>query len=106
VKELTVGEILDILDIKDPDLSLAGLRHFLLKRIPTITSLSEEDLRNYTPSELKTVWEAFKEINTDFFGISQQMGLGHLLGALQEALQKDFSKWFVDSLKKDMEIEF
>jgi uncharacterized membrane protein len=59
------------------------------------------DLEDMAPSELKLIWEKFKEVNSDFFVIARKAGADKILARLKEALIADFSSYVVDSSSQD-----
>lgn len=48
------------------DFDAADLCHF--------TNLLESDLEDLTPSEMRNVWDAVREVNADFFGMLGRVG--------------------------------
>lgn len=53
--------------------------------------LPAEDLRQMAPSELKALWEAFREVNADFFALVSRSGLlAHLGGTIRERMARAF----------------
>ena len=101
LKEMTVKEIIDLMQ-GDFDTSLDGLKQLIDKFLPLCSNIKQEDLYSMTPSEIEGIWEQFKEINSVFFRVSQQMGLNSMLGDLKEAVIKDFSSSLAALSKKDM----
>lgn len=99
IKELTVKEIIDLMQ-SDLDTSLDSFKQLFGKFLPLCSNIKPEEFYSMTPSELENLWDKFKEINSVFFKVSQQMGMDQMLGDLKEAVIKDFSNLFVDSLKK------
>ncbi|KKM00924.1 hypothetical protein LCGC14_1799580 [marine sediment metagenome] len=114
VLELTVGDIIDLgylvtgqmapdadeadgagagnKDAAGEDLfSIGGIQKLLEQHLELgVQGAKLEDLRRMAPSELKVLYEAFKEVNTVFFEVAQQVGLKDLLRTLQETVRKDF----------------
>jgi hypothetical protein len=66
------------------------------------TSLTMAQAETMSPSELKSIFDAFKEVNATFFEVAQEAGLLNLLSQLKMAVVEDFSSLFVNSLKLDM----
>jgi hypothetical protein len=89
VRELTVKQIRSLLvklselgDVAKTPLEL--LDEFKTEILPMGCTLKPEDFEERTPSELKGIWDAFREVNTLFFGILKGAGLvGPLSGVIQ-----------------------
>ena len=101
VKELTVREILEILDeagvqeTKSEDKSKDGLQDLkglVEKHLAKATDATLEEFKNMAPSEIKEVFEAFREVNAVFFAAARQAGLGTFMGRIKAALIKDLSE--------------
>jgi len=94
--ELRVKDIMSVADGKTTDL-LALIKELL----PKATSLTLKEIQNMSPSELKLIYDAFKEVNEVFFGLAASLKLTSLLETLKQgaltAVQKDLSKLFADS---------
>ena len=99
LRELTVKEIIGLMQ-SDLDTSLDGFKQLLDKFLPLCSNIKPNDLYSMTPSELEDIWNKFKEINSVFLRVSQQMGIEQMLGDLKEAVIRDFSNLLADSLKK------
>ena len=55
----------------------------LVKRLlPKAASIGLEDLGDMAPSELRMIWEAFKEVNSDFLALVERLGIAKALGDL------------------------
>ena len=96
IHELRVKDIMSVADGKTTDL-LALIKELL----PKATSLTLKEIQNMSPSELKLIYDAFKEVNEVFFGLAASLKLTSLLETLKQgaltAVQKDLSKLFADS---------
>jgi|SRR5690554_36843 len=70
-RELTVGQIRQLLASAAPsDLTGAALFEDLaLGDLPTMTTLTEDDVANALPSELESIIEGCKEANPHFFAM-------------------------------------
>lgn len=101
VNELTVKQIIDLVQKDVEDTSLTGLKDQFLSFLPVASNIKLADLYDMTPGDIKIVWEKFKEINSTFFEVSQQLGLGSLLEDLKKAIIGDFGKLLADSSKLD-----
>jgi len=97
VKELTVREILEIAELKNTggerDLTLAVFKEEFGNYLPkAIEGVNLDEMLEMAPSELKAIYDKFKEVNTVFFDIAREAGLGVLLEQLRTAIQRDFLK--------------
>jgi len=102
VYELTVKQIMDLMQQDIQDTTLTGLTAQFESFLPLASDIKLPQLYDMTPSDIKIIWERFKEVNDTFFVVSQQAGLGDLLGALKKAIVEDFGKLLVSSSKQDM----
>jgi hypothetical protein len=103
VYELTVQQIIDLInDSAVEGKSLLEFRKFLSRHMDKFTSLTIEQAATMAPSELKNIYDSFKEVNSTFFEVAQQAGLINLLSELKVAIVEDFSGLLVASLKLDM----
>lgn len=112
LRELTVAEIIDLFEnttsnaksVGDND-KVADTTDFLKEEIQRMLSLSlegeqkVEDFYKMAPSELKILYDAFKEANKVFFHIAVEMGLEKMLDEVKTSIQRDFSKLLANSLK-------
>jgi hypothetical protein len=111
IKELTMKEILSLLSDKqepkettDPadfEKSLFGLGPFLDRLIELAfeNNVSRERLMEHTPSELKQIYNTFKEVNAPFFEVAQYLNLGETLHKITVQLLESFSTSAVSSSK-------
>lgn len=95
VRELTVGEIRLLLkqmsDESDTDLvEYALLEEIGLRELQLMTDLDPEILNDLAPSQLRTVYEACRDMNADFFALRGRLEergraiLARLCGGLNE----------------------
>lgn len=89
IKELRVKDIRQLMD-------QAGGGDFGLSRIgdllPMVTDLEPEALDDMAPSEIKTLWDAFREVNAVFFDLAARAGVGKVLAAeIQKSLTEAFA---------------
>lgn len=71
IRELTVNDVRGLIDT-DPAFDLVGdtlLEDIRLRDMPVFTNLTEEQIGEMYPSDLKSVQEACKAKNPDFFGM-------------------------------------
>lgn len=91
VKELRVKDIRQILETAENE------NDDFLKQIegllPLVTDLKLKDMEDMAPSELKVLWEAFREVNSDFLSLTERLGVG---GALKDFLQKHLTEALSD----------
>jgi len=91
VYELTVKQIIGFMqdDVwQSDDDSLEGFRSILHKRLlPICTTLTMEDLIEMAPSDIETIWLAFKKVNSVFFVAARRTGLQEMLDTLIEGIK-------------------
>lgn len=109
IYELTVGQIIHLAEDDGPFSRTGnnkGLKGILDSDLLQVCStLKFEDLLNFTPSELKQIWDAFREVNKTFFETARQVGLTGLLeemmekfkGSIQNLMQEELSKLLAGS---------
>ena len=106
INELTIEQIINFMQVdedSDPlgDLSVEGIKTLAEKYLPEVSNVTLEDMRKMAPSEVMTLVEAFKEVNSDFLSVAQKLGLTEVLGNLKRAIMSDFSNLLVSLLKPD-----
>ena len=72
IKELTVRQVWSIFNQEEG--AEAGdhpVKTFLAMACPDLT---EADVMDMAPSELKTLWDAFREVNADFLELARTLG--------------------------------
>jgi len=106
VYELTVAEIIEIGNtkaIKDRSTDLGDFKTILDNYLPkALSGVTVDDLIKMAPSDLKKIYDIFREVNATFFDVARSVGLGELLSQLTEAIQKDFLKLLVGSFTTDI----
>lgn len=107
VRELTIEQILNLFnDVKgsksSPDTKLGDLG-FLKNEAEDLINLafdgdkySLDDFVKFAPSEVKQLYDAFREVNDVFFLIAREVGLDKMLTELKEAIKRDFSGLLAD----------
>ena len=102
VNELTIKQIISLMqqDVLG-DASLENLRRqFEEILLPMCTNLEMSDLMEMAPSDVKHIWEKFKEINSAFFEVARDAGLLTLVSGIKEAIIADFSRLAASSSKQ------
>lgn len=98
VKELRVKDIMELFGTtQDTSDILAKAEYFLPRCTEGITM---DGLKAMAPSEIKTIYDAFVEVNQVFFDLAQEMGLANVMTELKVAIRKEFSEALADSLKQ------
>ena len=100
VRELTVKQIMELMQKDAEDTSLLGLIGQIKDFLPIATNITMDEIYVMPPSDIQVIWDKFKEVNKTFFGVSQQAGLGDLLGEMKRAIITDFGKLLVSSSKQ------
>jgi len=114
VRELTVRQIIDLVESdklfstgEDSKEGLLGslsdtLDAHLLK---LCTNIKTEDFLEMAPSDIKEIWNAFREVNATFFDVARQAGLLEAIENIKEEIVKtikeDFLKLPAGLLKQD-----
>jgi len=68
--------------------------------IPQITGIKLDDIEEMAPSEIKILWEAFREVNADFLSAIERLGIKE---AFISSIQKHLTDAFADLLNEGME---
>lgn len=113
ILELTVGNIIDLGQLVtgqaaapdadkadgaeegtpgDADMfSISGIQKLLNEHLElAVQGATLDDMKKMAPSQLKVLYTTFREVNTVFFEVAQQVGMGDLLRTLQETVRRDF----------------
>lgn len=89
IKELRVKDIRRLMDqAGDGDFGFSRIGDLL----PMVTDLDPAALDDMAPSELKTLWDAFREVNAVFFDLAARAGVGKALAAeIRKSLTEAFA---------------
>lgn len=117
VKELSVAQIINIADDndifgdkeEDDEGKNDNIKKFAesidSKLLPLCINIKLEDFKKMYPSDIKEVYNAFKEVNAVFFDLARQSGMTEVIENLKEevikSLQEEFLKLPVDLLNQD-----
>ena len=103
VKELRIGEILEFWNEvwETQGISIPEIQKIVDKLLPVIApELTLEKMRAMAPSELRVVWDAFREVNSDFFEVVRPEDIGRILTELKKVFFGDLGSLFADSLSQ------
>jgi uncharacterized protein YfaA (DUF2138 family) len=103
VNELSVKEIISLMQdegVQGQDIESLK-RVFTEKLLPLCVNVDLDELILMVPSEIMIMWDHFKDMNKDFFGMAQRLGLAELVEDLKRAAISDFSKLLAASSKQD-----
>jgi hypothetical protein len=103
VNELSVKEIISLMQdegIQGQDIDSLK-RVFTERLLPLCVNVEMDELIEMVPSDIMIMWERFKDMNKDFFGMAQKLGLAELVEDLKKGAISDFSKLLVASSKQD-----
>ncbi|MBW2598543.1 MAG: hypothetical protein JRC60_00220 [Deltaproteobacteria bacterium] len=89
VKELRVKDIRDI--IAKSDNLVGGELDQIKDLLPLATDLASSEIEDMAPSELRTIWDAFREVNAVFFDLVAKTGIVELL---KTSVLKDLTALF------------
>lgn len=99
VMELRVKDAIEIYEEIESEKGLEDIRKQVEQFLPRAINIDVEALKEFAPSELKELYEAFREVNAVFFEAARSLGLGSLLSEIKKAMLKDFVNLHADSLK-------
>ncbi len=114
VRELTVQDILDFFESSkianapsNSDAAEKGVDLFKdeIQSLVDIGLKGDHKIEDFTsmrPSDIKQIWDAFKEANEVFFEIARQLGMEKILDELKNSITKTFSDLLVYSSALDM----
>lgn len=102
VNEMTVQEIIDVsTKLLDQSLGLDQWLELMPAYLKLVSDVELDDLKNMPPSDVKVLYEAFMEVNEDFFAIARSVGLEQGLSELKvfviTTLRNEFGKAVVAS---------
>lgn len=66
--------------------------------------MNGKDLLDLYPSDLEQIWQAFREVNSFFFGVAEKLGVAEQLGAVLRSLLDGVGSQLADSLKTDIQV--
>ena len=89
VKELRVKDIRRIMEQAEAEnFSMAAVGDLL----PLAVDLDPAAVEDLAPSEIKILWEAFREVNGAFFDLAARVGVGKALAAeIEKSLTEAFA---------------
>ena len=94
IKEMRVRDILNM--FQNPDKDFTSMISFINKGNiiveKCIVGITFEELQDLAPSELKELYEAFKEVNETFFDLLGSLGVMDILGNLKSQFTQDLMK--------------
>ncbi len=92
-KEITVKElrVKDIRRILESGQRLEADFSQMPEILKMVTDLPFEELEEFAPSELKIIWEAFREVNSDFLDLVARSGITEVL---KNSILKDLTDSF------------
>ena len=93
VKELTVREILDVINNVSGG---ADIKEAILGDLPKLTDATLDDLVAMAPSDLETLVEAARRVNASFFKIARRAGLDTMVEKILETFRNDFLLLFAN----------
>jgi hypothetical protein len=90
VRELRVKDIRQVLDLSDN--AATDIMKDAETLLPLATDISLAELEEMAPSEIKVLWDAFKEVNADFLALIERLGITKALeGLIPEHLTRIFA---------------
>ena len=86
VREIIVSEMLEIKKV------IGGLDNFtdIVKQIdkilPYCSDITQDDLIKMAPSDIKSLWDAFKDVNSVFFSTMESFGMIDVIQKIKQNL--------------------
>lgn len=102
VLELRVKDAIEIYEEIESKKGLEDIRKQVEQFLPRTINIDIEVLTTFAPSELKELYEAFREVNAVFFEAVQALGLDSLLNEIKKSILKDFMNLYAASSKPDI----
>lgn len=106
VNELTIRQIIDLMQderLSEDKITLNDFKEYFGNTVlPSFSNITFDDLIEMAPSELKTIWEKFQEVNSVFFEVARSLGLEKILEDLRRAIIEDSLNLLAPSLKRGM----
>jgi hypothetical protein len=93
VRELLVGDILGIFD-EGQNIGLGQLVGKFGDLLPKAVDCDADFLKSLAPSDVKTIYEAFREVNAVFFETAAAAGLPQILKSMRDKIVGNFSGVF------------
>lgn len=107
VRELTVDQIERFVNEIGPQAGEEDFTmHFVMRVVELLeecTGASLEDVRSMTPSEIQSIYEAFREVNSVFFEIPQKLGIADLWDEIKKNIVNDLFSVLGNQTKKGSE---
>jgi hypothetical protein len=102
-KEVTVYEVRprDVMELGDI-FEKEGMGKALAAELKRFTDLPKEDLYDMAPSELRQIYDAFMEVNSDFFDMARAVGLINIVKDMVQQIGRQFGEHVAGSLKQAM----
>jgi len=105
-KEMMVEDILNTFQNtkeKERDINMGNFLEKLGEFLPLCSDIKDVDiLKKLSPSQLKYLFDKFKEVNEVFFDVAQGMGMGEILNRIRAAIIEDLVTQFASSLSQDI----
>lgn len=105
VRELRVRDYWDLLNKFDGGADeTGGMKAFAAKAgdlLAKCTDLAVDDLIDFTPSELRALWDEVKQVNADFFEAARAMGLMAAIEQIKAKALASLNLALIDSLPSD-----
>ena len=100
-KEIVVNElrVKDIRSLMGKAEKFSGADD-IFSMLPFAVNLTAQEIEAYAPSELKLIYDAFKEVNTVFFFMVEKSGIAKML---KSSISKNLTDAFAASLAQGTE---
>jgi hypothetical protein len=99
INEVSVKQMLSW--IQDDELAnqlfnLSTMPVALDRILPLVSNVNLEDIKELYPSEIKKLWAAFREVNSDFFEVAKSVGVTSIAEEIKVMLSNTFSGMLAD----------
>jgi hypothetical protein len=86
IREIIVSEMLEIKRIIGGLENISDTVKEIDKILPYCSDITQDDLINMAPSDIETLWKAFKEVNKVFFSTMETFGLIEVINQIKRNL--------------------
>jgi hypothetical protein len=99
IKEMRVKDVIAFFnEVQETNNSIPALIEAAKKLMPAFIDVDADYLLELAPSEIKGIWEKFKEVNTDFFDVLKGLGIMDLLDKIKTDMVGNLSHLSAPSL--------
>jgi len=100
VKELRVKDIIELFGEAGESSDVMSKIEYFLPRFTD--GITVEELKEMAPSEIKSIYDTFREVNEVFFVLALGMGLAGAIEEIKQSIRREFSGALAGSLSQGM----